>query len=58
MVESGSPLLTVQREVLVPIEAEMAAQRGEYDITPAEWVGLVVDRLARREAERRARGWA
>jgi hypothetical protein len=57
VVESGTPILTLQREVLIPIERELARGATPRDFCPADWVGDVLAAMDRRAAQRRARGW-
>ena len=57
VVESGTPILTLQREVLIPIERELARGSMARDLRPADWVGDVLAAMERRVAQRRARGW-
>jgi hypothetical protein len=55
VVAGGSPLLTVQREALIPLELEL--MHAPADLCPADWVGLVTAALEHRAARRRAMGW-
>jgi hypothetical protein len=56
VVAHGSPLPTVQREALIPLELELV--HAPVDLRPADWVGMVTGALERRAARRRALGWA
>jgi hypothetical protein len=58
VVDARTPLVTVQRDTLIPLELAMMQRGPDDDRRPAAWVAEVTAALERRARDRRALGWA